>query len=93
MKYSNNSQNQGQLAALPPKIIPRKVAVRNDLEVESLGDAQPKKKEHKWRGTCRKTRPHTWLVGTDNAVCSRCGKTTRKSNVDPTTGNMINPYA
>ena len=47
----------------------------------SLGAIQPGK-SNDWRDhftcTSRKRHQHSWLTGTDNAVCSRCGLTVPK---------------
>ena len=78
--------NQGQITKRPPRLN-RKRFARGDLSANSLGSIQPQKKPPAYcrngHFQClpRKHHEHTWLFGTDNAVCSLCGYTVPKAQI------------
>ena len=64
-------------------VITRSAKASGALAAVSLGELQPRKggkngSANHWKLRC-KGKPHTWLYGTDNAVCSTCGYTMLKA--------------
>jgi hypothetical protein len=60
-----------------------KSIVRGAYAADSLGDSQPEKKhvpQFRANANCKAGR-HSWLFGTDCAVCSQCGETVDKTKV------------
>jgi hypothetical protein len=76
--------NQGQISKRPKVQYTKKAKRSGELAAGSLGDLQPEKKPPAtfrngfFRWTPRKAHQHTWIYGTDNAVCTHCGHTIPK---------------
>ena len=66
-----------------PLFLHRNAKRNGGLAAGSLGDLQEKKspanfKNGHFRYTPAKVHIHRWLTGTDNSVCTECGKTVPK---------------
>jgi hypothetical protein len=79
--------NQGQITKRPKRQFTRKAKIAGELAAGSLGDIQSPKKAPFMGGTSFfkyrqwAAHTHTWLIGTDNAVCSQCGKLVPKAEL------------
>jgi len=62
--------------ARPARALTRSAKASGALAASSLGSLLPSKGGYRWK-SC-KGKPHAWLMGTDNAVCSVCGRTVPK---------------